>query len=420
MDTQLTQQLIRSRQASYQLGQLTTAQKNAILRDLATALINSRLSILRANQSDFKRLPSNYNLVDRLLLTDDRITDMATSVRAVTKLTDPVGTVLRTEQRPSGLTVKQIRVPIGVVGVIYEARPNVTVEIFSLALKTGNAVVLKGGRDADETNQALIRVIQRVLKSHKVSPHAIQRIDPFKRQLTQQLLRADGYVDIVIPRGSDRLIQFVRQTATVPVIETGAGVCHTYVERSADLSMAANIITNAKVRRCTVCNALDCVVVDATIVNGLMKKCAPLLAKHKVRIFADPASYRALKAAHYPDALLSKSKPQHYGKEFLSLRMSIKTVSSFESALQFVQSHTSKHSEAIITKNKKRAELFTQLIDAAAVYVNTSTAFTDGFEFGLGAEVGISTQKLHARGPMGLEALTTYKWVVHSAGKTRS
>lgn len=418
MNAALHTQLLRARQSSYTLQNVSTTKKNAVLKTLATELVKNSSLIIKANAKDFAQLPADYALTDRLQLTKDRIVAMADSLIAVTKLADPIGEVLEKSVQPSGIAVSRVRVPVGVLGVIYEARPNVTIEIFSLCFKTSNAVILKGSRDAFYTNTALLKCIHASLTKNGVSKDVVQLIDPFNRELTTQLLQADGLVDIIIPRGSDRLIEFVRKNATVPTIETGAGVCHTYVEHTANIKLAVRIIVNAKTRRCTVCNSLDTLVIDESISKALFEELSPTLAGKNVVVFADSKSYAILKNL-YPKILLKKASAKDFGKEFLSLTMSVKTVNNADEGLQFIQEHTSGHSEAIITSNKTLANRFTREIDAAAVYVNTSTAFTDGFEFGLGAEVGISTQKLHARGPMGLTALTTYKWIVTSAGKIR-
>lgn len=418
MNAALHTQLLRVRQSSYTLQNVSTTKKNAVLKTLATELVKNSSLIIKANAKDFAQLPADYALTDRLQLTKDRIVAMADSLIAVTKLADPIGEVLEKSVQPSGITVSRVRVPVGVLGVIYEARPNVTIEIFSLCFKTSNAVILKGSRDAFYTNTALLKCIHASLTKSGVSRDVVQLIDPFNRELTTQLLQADGLVDIIIPRGSERLIEFVRKNATVPTIETGAGVCHTYVEHTADIKQAVRIIVNAKTRRCTVCNSLDTLVIDESISKALFEELSPTLAGKNVVVYADSKSYAILKNL-YPKMVLKKASAKDFGKEFLSLTMSIKTVKNADEALKFIQEHTSGHSEAIITSNKTLANRFTREIDAAAVYVNTSTAFTDGFEFGLGAEVGISTQKLHARGPMGLTSLTTYKWIVTSAGKIR-
>lgn len=418
MNTLLKKQLTSARQAARSLALVPTAKKNAVLKSIAKTLQINQNSILLANKKDLAAVPPDYPLRDRLTLTLERLEQICASIIAVTKLSDPIGELLDRTTRPSGITVQRVRVPFGVIGVIYEARPNVTTEVVSLCLKTGNTVVLKGGKDAYYTNQVLVKLIQACLHKHKIDAAAVQLINPRDRSLTEELLKAHGYVDMLIPRGGNNLIQYVREHATIPVIETGAGVCHTYVERTAQIARAVGIVRNAKTRRPSVCNTLDCLVVDQAITKTFLPALAKALAVKNVFIYADTPSYTILQK-QYPRNLLDKAKPEHYGKEFLSLTLAIKTVKDSTQALQFIQDHTSGHSEAIITQNKTLAKQFTQTIDAAAVYVNTSTAFTDGFEFGLGAEIGISTQKLHARGPMGLKELTTYKWVVTSDGKTR-
>lgn len=405
--------LSQAKLASRQLAILPNSQRNLILGYLARELKKNVTTILRANAKDLARLPRDYTLRDRLILTKPRIVAMADSVQAVQLLSDPLGQLLEKTRRPSGLVIERRTVPLGLVAVVYEARPNVTIEVASLCLKTGNAVALKGGSDAYYSNVALVKCIRTALRRAGCPVNAVILVKD-----TEELLTAHGVVDVAIPRGSNRLIQFVRETATVPVIETGAGVCHTFVEKSADLTLAARVITNAKVRRCTVCNALDCLVVEQSIAKKLFIKLAPLLKKYRVELRADQPSYALLKKL-YPLELLKPATAKDFGHEWLALRLSVKTVSSSQAGMAFVQNHTSGHSEAIITRNKQVAAHFQQQVDAAAVYVNTSTAFTDGFEFGLGAEVGISTQKLHARGPMGLAALTTYKWFVHSTGAIR-
>lgn len=405
--------LSRAKLASRQLAVLPNIKRNLILGYLASELKKNTTNILKANAKDLARLPRDYTLRDRLILTKPRIMAMADNVRAVQLLPDPLGQLLDKTRRPSGLVIERRTVPLGLVAVIYEARPNVTIEVASLCLKTGNAVALKGGSDAYYSNVALVKCIHNALRRAYCARQSVLLVTD-----AEQLLTAHGVVDVAIPRGSNRLIQFVRETATVPVIETGAGVCHTFVEKTADVTLAAKVITNAKVRRCTVCNALDCLVVEQAIAKKLFIKLAPLLKKYRVEVRADQPSYTLLKKL-YPVELLKKATAKDFGQEFLALRLSIKTVPSAQAGIQFVQHHTSGHSEAIITRNKRIAANFQQQVDAAAVYVNTSTAFTDGFEFGLGAEIGISTQKLHARGPMGLAALTTYQWFITSRGATR-
>lgn len=405
--------LSQAKLASRQLAVLPNSKRNLILRYLAGELKKQTNTILKENEKDLFRIPRNYAMRDRLLLTKKRIAEMAISLEAIQRLPDPLGQLLERTKRPSGLVIERRTVPLGLVAVIYEARPNVTIEVASLCLKTGNAVALKGGSDAYYSNVALVKCIHNALRRAYCATQSVLLVTD-----AEQLLTAHGVVDVAIPRGSNRLIQFVRETATVPVIETGAGVCHTFVEKTADVTLAAKVITNAKVRRCTVCNALDCLVIEQSIAKKLLIKLAPLLKKYRVEVRADQPSYTLLKKL-YPVELLKKATAKDFGHEWLALRMSVKTVPSSQAGIQFVQHHTSGHSEAIITRNNKIAAHFQQQVDAAAVYVNTSTAFTDGFEFGLGAEIGISTQKLHARGPMGLAALTTYKWFVHSTGATR-
>jgi glutamate-5-semialdehyde dehydrogenase len=414
---QLKQKLQSARRAAEMLAQLGSTQKNAILADVAQVIRSNTKQILAANQKDLTRAGETYQMKDRLLLTKERIEQMASGVEAVCELKDPVGRVLEKRILKNGLKLKRVVTAIGVVGIIYEARPNVTIEIASLTIKTGNAVVLKGGEEAHETNTVLVASIHKALARHKISKDAVVLLDS-SIAAAKTLMKAQGLVDILIPRGSNALIQAVRKYATIPVIETGAGVCHIYVEKSARLEWAQRIIVNAKTRRPTVCNALDTLVVDRAIADTLLTAVAKDLATSDVEIFADVASFAILQK-HYPHRLLQHATAQSYGREFLSLKMSIKTVNGWKAGLAHVKRYTSGHSEAIITSDKKIADEFVSTVDAAAVYVNAPTSFTDGFEFGLGAEIGISTQKLHARGPMGLEALTTYKWIIEGAGQIR-
>lgn len=418
MNQSLHKQLSLARDATPLLRKLSATKKNRVLVRVAQLLWRERAKLLLANAMDCKKVPSNYPLMDRLKLSENRIRSMAESIAAVTKLPDPIGEVLERYKRPSGLRIERVRVPLGVIGVIYEARPNVTTEVFSLTFKTGNAVVLKGGRDAVQSNCVIVNTIQRVLRAEGIPITSVINVDPTDRRIVDQLVQAHGLVDVVIPRGSEQLITYVREHATVPVIETGAGVCHTFVERTATIPLAVSVINNAKTQRYTVCNALDCLVVEKAIAPRLFRSLAPVLAMHPVELRADPESYRILKSL-YPKPLLKKVRTTDFGKEFLSLRLAIKIVRDPREAFDFIQRHTSHHSEAILTGRSDIARRFVQSIDAAVVYINTSTAFTDGFEFGLGAEVGISTQKLHARGPMGLHALTTYAWIVTSHGAIR-
>jgi glutamate-5-semialdehyde dehydrogenase len=337
-------------------------------------------------------------------------------MRNVANLDSPVGKVLKETVRPNGLKIKKVTVPFGVIGIIYEARPNVTFDVFSLCLKSGNACVLKGGSDAIYSNQAIVSVIQKVLQKYELDENTVALL-PAGREETNEMLRAHGYIDLIIPRGSQGLINFVRENATIPVIETGAGICHTYFDEFGDAEKGGEIIFNAKTRRPSVCNALDCLVIHESRLNEL-PVFAEKLSEARVFIYADEKSYEILKEK-YPQELLEPATEESFGTEFLSLKMAVKTVGSFNEALEHINKYTSKHSEAIISENQGRIESFRKMVDASSVYSNVSTAFTDGAQFGLGAEIGISTQKLHARGPMALEELTSYKWIIEGDGQVR-
>lgn len=402
--------------ASRHLAMLPEDKINRILDDLAMAAIKYIPEILDANQNDLDRMDPSDSKYDRLKLTEERIENIAEDIINVAKLPSPLGQIIAAKKLANGLQLQKIRVPLGVIGIIYESRPNVTFDVFSLCLKTGNALVLKGGSDAFESNTAIMEVIHKVLKKNNVNTDIVTLL-PADRDATKALLQAVGYVDIIIPRGSQGLIDFVRDNSRVPVIETGAGIVHTYFDESADLTKGTAIIANAKTRRVSVCNALDCLVIHKERLSDLPAICKPLADK-KVKIFADNASYKILKEA-YPEVLLEMAKEEHFGTEFLSLTMSIKTVSNMEEALDHIARYSSKHSEAIIAEDERAIDHFLKAVDAAAVYANASTAFTDGAQFGLGAEIGISTQKLHARGPMALEELTSYKWIIKGEGQTR-
>ncbi|WP_114781765.1 glutamate-5-semialdehyde dehydrogenase [Botryobacter ruber] len=402
--------------ASRKLALLKPATVDAVLKAVAAAAIEQTEYLLAENQKDLDRMDPQDPKYDRLKLTEARIRDIAGDMENVAGLTSPLGEELLHKELPNGLDVTKIRVPLGVVGVIYEARPNVTFDVFSLCLKTGNASVLKGGSDAAFSNQAIISVIHDVLKKHNIDPNVAALLPP-DREATEALLNAVGYVDVLIPRGSQGLINYVRQNAKVPVIETGAGIVHTYFDESADLEKGKAIVNNAKTRRVSVCNALDCLLLHEARLTDLPALAAPL-AEAGVEIFADAPAYEALKG-NYPEDLLKPALEEHFGTEFLALRMAIKTVRNLEEALEHIATYSSKHSEAIVSENPEHIETFLNAVDAAAVYANASTAFTDGAQFGLGAEIGISTQKLHARGPMGLEELTSYKWVVRGSGQVR-
>ncbi|MGZ3750292.1 MAG: glutamate-5-semialdehyde dehydrogenase [Mucilaginibacter sp.] len=389
----------------------------AVLRDLAEAAIAQTDHLLRENQKDLDRMDTSDPKYDRLKLTSARIKDIAKDMVNVAGLPNPLGHVLSEQTMPNGLNIRKVSVPLGIVGVIYEARPNVTFDVFALCFKTGNVCVLKGGSDAEFSNKAIIGVIHSVLATHNININVAILLPP-EREATEALLNATGYIDVLIPRGSQQLIDRVRHQSKVPVIETGAGIVHTYFDETADLKKGSEIVVNAKTRRVSVCNALDCLIIHSSRLADL-PQIAEQLADKQVDIYADEASYNGL-SGHYPAALLHKASPEHFGTEFLSLKMAVKTVEDLSEALNHIASHSSKHSEAIITEDAGNAAMFLNKVDAAAVYVNASTAFTDGAQFGLGAEIGISTQKLHARGPMGLQELTSYKWLVTGDGQVRN
>ena len=389
---------------------------NLVLEDLAQAALANTDILLEENQKDLDRMdPANPNY-DRLKLTAVRIQDIAKDIVNVSKLENPLGTILSEKTMPNGLEISKVSVPLGVVGVIYEARPNVTFDVFALCFKTGNVCILKGGSDAAFSNKAIIGIIHEVLTKHGIDVN-VATLLPKEREAAEALMQAVGYVDVIIPRGSQGLINSVRKNSKVPVIETGAGIVHIYFDETGDLKKGANIIFNSKTRRVSVCNALDCLLINTSRLNDLKDLARPL-GEAGVELYADERAFDAIKG-DYPVELLHKAGPEHFGTEFLSMKMAIKTVDSFESALDHIANNSSKHSEAIITENKDNMETFLNRVDAAAVYVNTSTAFTDGAQFGLGAEIGISTQKLHARGPMGLQELTSYKWLVRGSGQVR-
>ncbi|HEX2935500.1 MAG TPA: glutamate-5-semialdehyde dehydrogenase [Bacteroidales bacterium] len=406
----------RVRDASRELVTLKTETINNILLALADEAEKQTPYILTENQKDLDLMDTADPKYDRLKLTEDRIKGIAADIRNVVKLPSPLAKVLESRELPNGLKVSKVTVPLGVVGIIYEARPNVTFDVFSLCLKSGNACLLKGGSDAKFSNEAIISVIKKVLADFKVNT-SLGELLPVDREATHEMLTARGYVDVIIPRGSQQLINYVADNAKIPVIETGAGIVHTYVDEKANLQHASEIINNAKTRRCSVCNALDCLVLHSAQLPNLAKMMEPLAA-NKVTVYADGPSFKALQTT-YPKDLLLPATGESYGTEFLSMRMSIKTVNSFDEALQHIQTYSSKHSEAIVSDILENIGRFLNEVDAAAVYSNTSTAYTDGAQFGLGAEIGISTQKLHARGPMALAELTSYKWIVRGNGQVR-
>jgi glutamate-5-semialdehyde dehydrogenase len=395
---------------------LNPAVINSVLNDIALATIEATGSLLQANSEDLARMDVANPNYDRLKLTAERIQDIAKDIINVAGLESPLGHLIAEKTMPNGLQISKVTVPLGVVGIIYEARPNVTFDVFALCFKSGNVCILKGGSDATSSNKAIVDIIHHVLVKHGIDTNILTLLPP-EREAADALLNAVGYVDVLIPRGSQGLINHVRRQSKVPVIETGAGIVHTYFDEYGDLEKAVNIVFNAKTRRVSVCNALDCLIIHASRLADL-PAIGARLAEKQVELFADQPAFDQLKAT-YPNELLNLATSEHFGTEFLSLKLAIKTVESFEQALHHIATHSSKHSEAIVSENATHVETFLNTVDAAAVYVNASTAFTDGAQFGLGSEIGISTQKLHARGPMGLQELTSYKWIVKGNGQIR-
>lgn len=409
-----TEQIIVTHKAAKDLRAASDKTIKATLLALANALEAESKTIINANKKDLAKQDPASERNDRLMLNEQRIKNIANSIRKVSKLPNPSGVILAQRTLENGLKLRKISVPLGVAAAIYESRPNVTFDIAALCLRSQNGCVLKGSSEAEHTNQASIKLIKKVLKQNGINPDCITLL-PSARETVNELFTATKYIDVLIPRGSDGLIQFVRKNSLVPVIETGAGVCHVYVEKEADLKKAMNIVYNAKVSRPSVCNAMDTLLVDAPVAKELLTQLAPLLEKDKVEIFADAKSYSILK--NYP--YINKASEEDFGREFLSLKCTIKVVKNIDEALEHISRYSTKHSEAIVSKNKQHCERFMLEVDAAAVYTNASTRFTDGEEFGLGAEIGISTQKLHARGPFALEKLVTEKWLLSGNGQIR-
>jgi len=404
------------RKASRSLAFLSDSKIHDILLEVADVAEASASAILAENQKDLDLMDPKDPKYDRLKLTVERIAGIASDMRAVAALPSPLDRILSETTRPNGMHLSKVSVAFGVIGIIYESRPNVSFDVFSLCLKSGNACMLKGSKDAHQSNLVLVAIIHQVLRKFGVDP-AVCTLLPAEREATAELLNARGFVDLIIPRGSANLINFVRENARIPVIETGAGICHTYFDADGDLAKGAAIVNNAKTRRVSVCNALDCLLVSEKRLNDLPALCAPLAASNVI-IFADPQAYVELKS-HYPASLLEPATEESFGTEFLDYKMAVKTVSGLQEALEHIAHNSSQHSECIISENAETCALFERAVDAACVYTNVSTAFTDGSQFGLGAEIGISTQKLHARGPMALEELTTYKWLVRGEGQIR-
>jgi glutamate-5-semialdehyde dehydrogenase len=400
--------------AAINLRQATDKQLKAVLLQLADELEKNSAAIIRANQLDVEKQDPGNPKVDRLLLNKERIAGIANSIRTISRLPNPAGKTLEKRKLDNGLLLHKIAVPLGVVGAIYESRPNVTYDIAALCIRSQNGCVLKGSSEAENSNLAAIRLIKKVLKANDIDPDCVTLL-PSERETVQELFTATKYVDVLIPRGSESLIQFVRKNSLVPVIETGAGVCHVYVEKEASIKKAVDIVVNAKVSRPSVCNAMDTVIVDESIAPAFLKQLQPKFNEHQVEIFADAKSHKLLKG--YPH--LQKATREDFDREFQSLKCAVKVVKNIDEALDHIREHSTKHSEAIVSNNKKNCARFLQEVDAAAVYTNASTRFTDGEEMGLGAEIGISTQKLHARGPFALEKLVTEKWLLQGNGQVR-
>ncbi|MDD6357043.1 MAG: glutamate-5-semialdehyde dehydrogenase [Bacteroidales bacterium] len=402
--------------ASRKLNLLSDEEKNKVLWAVADEAESKTAEILAANQKDLDAMDKENPMYDRLLLTEERIAGIASDMRKVASLPTPLDRVLEQRTLPNGLKLKKVSVPFGVIGIIYEARPNVSFDVFSLCFKSGNVCVLKGGTDAYNSNLCIVNLIKDVLRAFGLDEHMVHLM-PAGREATGELLNAVDYVDLIIPRGGSGLIKFVRDNSRVPVIETGAGVVHAYFDEFGDLSKGEAIVTNAKTRRVSVCNAMDCLVINERRLADLPALCQRMAAKNVV-IEADVKSYTFL-AGKYPERLLQKADEKSFGTEFQSYRMSVKTVSSVEEAVAHINKYGSGHSESIITEDENNADMFQKQVDAACVYVNAPTSFTDGGQFGMGAEIGISTQKLHARGPMALPELTSYKWLINGNGQTR-
>ena len=414
---ELTKTFEKVKRASKSLALLSDEQRNDILNAVADTIIDFKERILVANEKDLAKMDPKNPLYDRLQLTEKRLDDIAADMRNVATLPSPLGHITKQKTLPNGLRLCRVSVPFGVIGMIYEARPNVTYDVFALCFKSGNACVLKGGSDADLSNQASVELIHEVLERYGVDPDVVTLL-PATHEATGEMLNAVGYIDLCIPRGGRRLIDFVRDTARIPVIETGAGVVNTYFDVEGDLEMGKKIVCNAKTRRVSVCNALDCLIIHQKRLGDLYELVKPLLDQ-KVVLYADAVSYQLLKG-NYPDILLEPATADSFGTEFMDYKMAIKTVANLDEALAHIDRYGSGHSEAIITQNADTARRFQAHVDAACVYWNAPTSFTDGAQFGLGAEIGISTQKLGPRGPMALEEITTYKWLIEGEGQIRA
>ncbi|MGC9151920.1 MAG: glutamate-5-semialdehyde dehydrogenase [Microbacter sp.] len=408
--------LEQAKKATASLQSLDDEKIRQVLHAVADRAVAETHMLLKANRKDLDKMDPNDPKYDRLKLTTERIEAIASDMHHVAELTSPLGAIVTERMLPNGLLLQKVTVPFGIIGIIYEARPNVCFDVFSLCLKSGNVCLLKGGSDAFHSNCAIVDLIHSVLQAFNLNPDVVMLL-PAERESTTELLHARGKVDLIIPRGSQKLIDYVRDNARVPVIETGAGICHTYFDEFGDVRKGAPIIYNAKTRRVSVCNALDCLLIHRKRLADL-PSLVDLLAESNVTIYADEPSYELLDNV-YPESLLKHASEESFGTEFLDYKMAVKTVDSIEEAIQHIDKYGSKHSEAIISEDETQVALFQKQVDAACVYANASTAFTDGAQFGMGAEIGISTQKLHARGPMALHEMTTYKWIITGNGQIR-
>ena len=405
----------KAKSASYYLGSMTTVQKDAVLLRAAGAIDRNRLTILEANRNDMllaRKAGLTGAILDRLKLSDERINGMITGLKEIVALDDPVGEVIQMKKRPNGLLIGQKRVPLGVIGIIYESRPNVTADVFGLCLKTGNAAILRGGKEAFQSNKAITATINKELTGAGLPEGVLQLVKNTSRGSAIAMMKLNEYIDVLIPRGGAGLLKAVVENSTVPVIETGVGNCHIYIDEYAEIDQAVRIVVNAKTQRPGVCNAAEKVLVHKNIAGKVLSPLFKELQNHNVEIRTSPEIYK-----QFPDT--TPSTDEDWGKEFLDLIIAVDVVDSLESAIRHINSYGSGHSESIITDNYSNAQAFLEKVDAAAVYVNASTRFTDGFEFGFGAEIGISTQKLHARGPMGLKELTTTKYIIYGNGQIR-
>lgn len=410
----ITDILKKTHKSTSSIQNASDEQIKNILFNIADELMARRNEVLAANAKDLAKQSPDNPRNDRLLLNEQRIKAIAESIRKVASLPDPTGKVIEKRTLPNGLNLQKMAVPLGVVGAIYESRPNVTFDIAALCLRSRNACVLKGSSEAEHSNEIAVDIIKSVLKNNEININVVTLLPP-AREVVEELFKATKYIDVLIPRGSDSLIQYVRKNSLVPVIETGAGVCHVYIESNADLTKAVNIAVNAKVSRPSVCNAADAILIDRKVAGKFLDKLKPEFEKYNVEIFADDESYGLLNGYSH----LAKAAPEDFGREFLSLKCAVKVVDGIDEALEHIDTYSTKHSEAIVSENKDICNRFVREVDAAVVYTNASTRFTDGEEFGLGAEIGISTQKLHARGPFALEKLVTEKWVIEGNGQVR-